>query len=341
MNNALQAIPTEHGLSILRSAQKQHATKYELVGALTPDATQLSTFHSAEIESSYFDENKVLTFVLILPVETDFKEYLHKITILDSDSKVVIECATPKVALAKGIGGKVSLKATITGEAGEIIFKKSDYITEPEMRELWLPPLEKKIDDHKKATEQALANIDFSPYALKVNQYPIGAPILWLSDVLPQDGQYAFMKGQAFDTTTYPELAKVYPDGILDTMQGLGIMGKHDDETVGAVEEGQVKRHGHTGSADSVDLGTKVTNKSGRHRHLTLGASNGGWNYSAGNYQGVSRGSSFSQKYTNYVDDHDHVVELDEHGHTVTIHPTGAEKNTIDHRKFNFIVRMK
>lgn len=170
MSNALQAIPTEYGLSVLRSAQKEHAITYELIGALTPDATELSTFHSAKIESSYYDENKVLTFVLILPVETDFNEYLHKITILDADSKVVIECATPKVALAKGIGGKVTLKAAITGEAGEIIFKNAEYITEPEMRELWLPKFDDKLKEHEAkenphpqyAKKTDLDNIDMS-----------------------------------------------------------------------------------------------------------------------------------------------------------------------------------
>ncbi|WP_375751588.1 hypothetical protein [Vibrio sp. HN007] len=138
--SALQAIPTEHGIDILNSELKDTVTKYQLIGALTHDANSadLYSFHNALIETSYFDENGVLTFILNLPIETHFDEYLHKINVLDSTDQIVIECDTPKVALAKGIGGMVTLKAAISGQAGEVIFKHSEYVTKTELDELYL-----------------------------------------------------------------------------------------------------------------------------------------------------------------------------------------------------------
>jgi hypothetical protein len=206
--------------------------------------------------------------------------------------------------------------------------------------------IEKKMEDHvndehphkqyakKEEVDQAIGNIDLSLYAKKVDLYPIGAPIPWASDVLPENGEYAFMKNQAFDVEAYPELAKVYSDGVLDDMRGLAIVGKLDSETVRAYEEGQIKAHSHSGSVSSVNLGSKTTNTTGNHRH-----------------QGRARGSARSgtssginaydvDGYTDYAGNHAHSVTLGSHAHTLTINATGAEKNTINHRKFNFIVRM-
>lgn len=141
--SALQAIPTEHGIDILNSELKSTVTRYQLIGALTLDANSadLYSFHNAQIETSYYDENGVLTFILNLPIEMHFDEYLYKINVLDSTDQVVIECATPKIALAKGIGGMVTLKAAISGQACDVIFKHGEYVTETELNELYLTPL--------------------------------------------------------------------------------------------------------------------------------------------------------------------------------------------------------
>ncbi|MGF1909162.1 phage tail protein [Vibrio kasasachensis] len=138
--SALQAIPTPHGIEILNSELKNTVTKYQLIGALTHDAASdaLHSFHTATIETSYYDENGVLTFILNLPIETHFDEYLHRIDVLDSQNQAVIECPTPKIALAKGIGGIVTLKAAISGQAGDVVFKHGEYVTETELKELYL-----------------------------------------------------------------------------------------------------------------------------------------------------------------------------------------------------------
>ncbi|WFB49902.1 hypothetical protein [Vibrio coralliilyticus] len=141
--STLQAIPTQHGIDILNSELKNTVTKYRLIGALTHDAPSesLTSFYENTIETSYYDENGVLTFILNLPIEQHFDEYLHKIHVLDSSNQSVIECSTPKVALPKGIGGMVTLKAAISGEAGQVIFKHGEFVTEAELNEVHLPTI--------------------------------------------------------------------------------------------------------------------------------------------------------------------------------------------------------
>ncbi len=141
--STLQAIPTQHGIDILNSELKNTVTKYRLIGALTHDASSesLYSFYENTIETSYYDDNGVLTFILNLPIEQHFAEYLHQIHVLDSSNQSVIECSTPKVALPKGIGGMVTLKAAISGEAGQVIFKHSEFVTETELNELYLAPI--------------------------------------------------------------------------------------------------------------------------------------------------------------------------------------------------------
>ena len=139
--STLQAIPTQHGIDILNSELKNTVTKYRLISALTHNAPSesLYSFYENTIETSYYDDNGVLTFILNLPIEQHFDEYLHQIHVLDSGNLSVIECSTPKVALPKGIGGMVTLKAAISGEAGQVIFKHSEFVTETELVELHLP----------------------------------------------------------------------------------------------------------------------------------------------------------------------------------------------------------
>ncbi|MBY7767714.1 hypothetical protein KW411_02340 [Vibrio fluvialis] len=146
--STLQAIPTQHGIDILNSELNDTVTQYRLVGALTHDAPSesLYAFHEDTIETSYYDENGVLTFIINLPIEQHFDEYLHCIDVLDANGQTVIECETPKIALPKGIGGMVTLKAAVTGEPGDVVFKHGEYMTETELVEVHLPPYLTRAD---------------------------------------------------------------------------------------------------------------------------------------------------------------------------------------------------
>ena len=141
--DTLTAIATNHGLDLLKSELKSTAIKYALIGASTHDKPDSETFafYEAEIETSYYDDNGVLTFIVHLPVDQDFNKYLYAIHILDANDQVVVQTSTPKLALAKGIGGMLTIKAAVTGEAGEVVFKAHDYITQQELEDLWIHPI--------------------------------------------------------------------------------------------------------------------------------------------------------------------------------------------------------
>ncbi|ECZ0090159.1 tail fiber protein, partial [Salmonella enterica subsp. enterica] len=85
---------------------------------------------------------------------------------------------------------------------------------------------------------------------------PVGSPIAWPSDVVP-DG-YAIMQGQPFSTTTYPLLAKAYPSGVIPDMRGWTIKGKPaSGRAVLSQELDGIKSHSHNARAQDTDLGTK------------------------------------------------------------------------------------
>lgn len=178
-------------------------------------------------------------------------------------------------------------------------------------------------------------------YATKTELYPIGAPIPWSSDILPENGEYAFMKGQAFDVAVYTELAKVFPNGVIDDMRGLAIVGKLDGEAVRAYEADNVKSHNHGASSSSTNLGTKYTNTTGNHRHpISVTRTNEGGSQSGQYVANGTANEAGMTWYTGYTGNHNHSVAIGAHSHTITVGYTGGSKNTIRNRKFNFIVRM-
>lgn len=85
---------------------------------------------------------------------------------------------------------------------------------------------------------------------------PIGSPILWPSDTIP-DG-YALMQGQTFDIAKYPKLAIAYPSGIIPDMRGWTAKGKPaSGRAILSQEQDGIKTHTHTATAANTDLGTK------------------------------------------------------------------------------------
>ncbi|KJY83443.1 tail fiber protein [Vibrio galatheae] len=174
--------------------------------------------------------------------------------------------------------------------------------------------------------------------------FPVGAAIPWFTDVAP-DG-FGIMKGQAFDVNTYVELAAVWPNGIIPDMRGCGVIGKEDDEVIGQWEEGQVKEHGHPGSSvTSTNLGSKTTNSAGAHAHTLngmnkfVGDRNGDGNFDYGRSSSVhgDDGEYFSMPQAGA---HTHSVSIGSHAHSAVIALFGSLKNTINHRKVNWIVRL-
>lgn len=75
--------------------------------------------------------------------------------------------------------------------------------------------------------DQNGADIPDKPLFVKtlgiVDSYPVGCPIPYPGPVAP-DG-YLLMDGRAFSKTLYPQLAKLYVDGVLPDMRGMYVRG--------------------------------------------------------------------------------------------------------------------
>ncbi|USW07479.1 tail fiber [Salmonella phage GRNsp7] len=210
--------------------------------------------------------------------------------------------------------------------------------------------------------------------------YPVGAPIPWPSDSVP-DG-FALMEGQTFDTSAYPKLAIAYPTGTIPDMRGQTIKGKPSGRAVLSAEADGVKAHSHSASASSTDLGTKTTssfdygtktsNSTGAHTHAVSGSTNytGAHQHSVGGrYGGDSIGGRLrvQAEGTNQISSvagdhshtlsgtaasagdhahsvgigaHTHTVAIGSHGHTITVNSTGNTENTVKNIAFNYIVRL-
>ncbi|OEE75919.1 phage tail protein [Vibrio ordalii FF-167] len=173
-------------------------------------------------------------------------------------------------------------------------------------------------------------------FAAKI--FPVGAGIPWFSDVAPNG--FAIMKNQAYDMVANPELAKIWPNGIIPDMRGCGVIGKEDGESVGVFEEGHVKSHGHPNSTvASTNIGNKATSQDGEHIHQQPAPR--GYYSNGGNGMGGLSGTNPVQNWpTSSGGKHMHITAIGAHAHTVAIALFGGLKNTINHRKVNWIVRM-
>ncbi|ENF5473375.1 tail fiber protein [Salmonella enterica] len=186
------------------------------------------------------------------------------------------------------------------------------------------------------------------------NLYPVGAPIPWPMDQVPDRDRYAFMEGQPFDTRQYPLLAKVYQDGTIPDMRGWMIKGKPWDRDVLSEEWDGIKRHIHnawvsdtdmgTIRTSSFDYGTKSTNTTGNHTHQFGGYINSYWGDS--NHTSFQPGGGAwtqpagDHTHTVYIGAHDHTVYIGPHGHNVTVDEYGDDETTVKNIAFNFMVRL-
>ncbi|EHG3080394.1 tail fiber protein [Salmonella enterica] len=186
------------------------------------------------------------------------------------------------------------------------------------------------------------------------NLYPVGAPIPWPMDQVPDRDRYAFMEGQPFDTRQYPLLAKVYQDGTIPDMRGWMIKGKPWDRDVLSEEWDGIKRHIHnawvsdtdmgTIRTSSFDYGTKSTNTTGNHSHQFGGYINSYWGDS--NHTSFQPGggawtqAAGDHTHTVYIGAHDHTIYIGPHGHNVTVDEYGDDETTVKNIAFNFMVRL-
>lgn len=167
------------------------------------------------------------------------------------------------------------------------------------------------------------------------SSYPVGAPIPWPSDTIPAN--HAIMQGQTFNVVAYPSLALAYPSGVITDMRGWTIKGKPSSgRGVLTQEQDGIKAHGHTASASSTDLGTKVTSSDNEHDH----GWGSGMQKQGGGDQAVGSNGGTDFGRTSVAPPHFHTLVLGSHGHIITVDATGNAENTVKNIAFNYIVRL-
>lgn len=162
----INAITTKDGLEILKSEYKSKVADFILIGAVQNNDEELNTilqkenlsfneisnriFYKNSITRSYYDEKGVLTFDLDLDAATNFSHYTYAIGLISSienKTTLISYSLTPKIAFIKGVGGSFIYKVEITGEAGEIVLKTSNYLTKIELAE-YLKPIVKALSEN-------------------------------------------------------------------------------------------------------------------------------------------------------------------------------------------------
>ena len=134
MDNLI-ATPNEEGLQILRDELFERIQKFSLI-----DENDVAYF-SDSVHSTYFDENGVLTVVVIVPKDEHFTNWNKAVRVLSDDDKIIADVATPAIQFVKGVGGEQIIKLTVSGEAGTIAFKADEYITPTEAQDIYLVPV--------------------------------------------------------------------------------------------------------------------------------------------------------------------------------------------------------
>jgi hypothetical protein len=132
----LNAIPHKDGLDILKQKlyDKLEHGKFVLIDNLN------KAYYTGDVHRIFFDSDGVLTFTFVIPKDKHLTKWNKKIRILTADNKIITEVVTPEIQFVEGVGGEQVLKLAVSGNAGDIIFKKDDYLTEYEAIDLLLVP---------------------------------------------------------------------------------------------------------------------------------------------------------------------------------------------------------
>lgn len=187
---------------------------------------------------------------------------------------------------------------------------------------------------------------------------PVGMPIPWPNDNIP-DG-YGLMTGQKISATTYPQLAKAYPDLVIPDMRGQTVKGKPiSGRAVLSSEADNNKAHTHsltindtdlgTKQSSSFDYGTKGTTQDGSHTHpYNHDVLTRDWNSShvSGGSAGVWRGGLTVGEagihwHSVVIGAHLHDVVIGSHSHSGTIGSQGNSEVTVKNIAYNYIVEMR
>ena len=126
----LTAVPHEEGIDILKQKLYEKIKKFALVD------DNKKVYFTGNIHSVFFDTNGVLTATLLVPKEEHLTHWNKWVRLVTDDDKIVADVETPPLQFVKGVGGEQVVKITVSGQAGEVIFKTDEYVTTAEIEPL-------------------------------------------------------------------------------------------------------------------------------------------------------------------------------------------------------------
>lgn len=135
----LTAAPHKDGVDLLKQGLFEEIKKF----ALVDDNEEV--YYTDAVHAVYFDTDGVLTISALIPKDKHFDKWNKWVRVLSIDDKIIAEIETPAIQFVKGVGGEQTIKLTVGGQAGEVVFKKDEYLTIGEMNGLYISTIEALI----------------------------------------------------------------------------------------------------------------------------------------------------------------------------------------------------
>ena len=156
-NRGLTALPNDQLIAFLNSAMRDRFHHVALIGAdavnnttlkrllqstanLTYDDVSRYVFAEFDAEVTYFDDSGIFTAVVDMTNEEGYNKHLYGVILMSDSHEVATIAKTPIIYLNEQIGGQFPIKIPIKGEAGEVVFRSSKYLTQYEAEQLFLAP---------------------------------------------------------------------------------------------------------------------------------------------------------------------------------------------------------
>jgi len=132
---ALIGLPTNDGIELLKKKLFNEIKKFRLL-----DENE-EVYYESEIESLFFDEDGILTAICPIPLQENFTKW-NKYIEIASEDVVVARIETPLIQFVRNVGGNFEVKIAVSGEAGEIVYKEKEYLTDAEFKAFYYPIFE-------------------------------------------------------------------------------------------------------------------------------------------------------------------------------------------------------
>jgi len=157
--NGLKTFPSPELVAFLKSETREKFNRQLLVGAkdsenrellsllnkekrLNYDALKKFIIDEREVNTTYYDENGVLTASITLD-SREKESYLYAVVLMSEDRALAtISLLAVPFWLDTISDGEIIVKLPISGEVGDVVFRnESGFVSEQEVEDLYLLPL--------------------------------------------------------------------------------------------------------------------------------------------------------------------------------------------------------